>query len=225
MSKNFSPKTSPLNSVGVSIACVVITIIVITSTIKNVNEKLNYFEELKSSKWQESQTLITPYHQVKVTQYRDNSQRLVVSQNGYEIHIQFCDAKIKLVCNLVHKDKIKIESIAFYVKHQQNGFYGSHHLKTIIYTDLKQNLQIFHYDTELPNSHHKIYETLKKIWLNNLIIFFIFLFFFILTIAYLPHPFIKQNLTRKKISSLIIILTLGSYLYIITKTLIVSIRI
>ena len=103
MSKNFSPKTSPLNSVGISIACVVIIIIVITSTIKNVNEKLNYFEELKSSKWQESQTLITPYHQVKVTQYRDNSQRLVVSQNGYEIHIQFCDAKIKLVCNLVHK--------------------------------------------------------------------------------------------------------------------------
>ena len=67
MSKNFSPKTFPLNSVGVSIACVVIIIIVITSTIKNVNEKLNYFEELKSSKWQESQTLITPYHQVKVT--------------------------------------------------------------------------------------------------------------------------------------------------------------
>lgn len=108
--------------------------------------------------------------------------------------------------------------------HLENGFYSSHHLKSIIYKDLKKDLQIFNYDNELPNSPHKIYEKLKEVWLNNLTIFFIFLFFTILTIAYLPHELIEKNKTRKKLVSLILILTLGSYLYVITQTLIITIK-
>lgn len=73
MTTNLAPKSSTLNSIGVSIACVVVLIIVITISISDANQKLDYFEALKNSKWQESETLITPYHEVKVNQYRDNS--------------------------------------------------------------------------------------------------------------------------------------------------------
>lgn len=224
MTTNITPHTSTMNSIGGSIACVVVMIIVITTSIRSANQKLGYFEELKNSKWQENKTLITSYHQLKVNQYRDNSQRLTLIQNGQEIYTQFCDAKIKSICNSVFKDLIEIESLTFYVKQHENGFYSSHHLKTITYKDLKKDLQIFNYDNELPNSPHKIYETLKEIWLDNLIMFLIFLFFTILAIAYLPHELIEKNKTRKKLASLILLLTLSSYLYVITQTLIITIK-
>lgn len=203
------------NEIGGSIACTIIMLIVIYTSIQVTHTQINYVKSLVSTPWKIDKILITPDYQIDTMKFRDDSMRLSLEQYGREVYTTSCTQKLHSICTSLYNNAIQIQALTFYVQpHLKTSGYTSLHLQDIIFVDQKGQVQTFNYLSTPPNTPKFIAAAKKDVWILLAEIFLAYVLFGSVTFAHHLGRLFKHPQIQKKIGYAVLGVYALSYGYL-----------